>query len=90
MTQLTTVDKIGMYVGGGLVVFGVIVIGVIEMLAGTPHPVSGEGQIVHDALVPIEIRSSIIILGMLVWGLTAIYNALQPVHAREPPESSAE
>ncbi len=72
MTQLTTTDKIGMYVGGGLVILGVVVIGLLEMLLGAPHPVSGEGQIVHEALVPLAVRSYIIMLGLLVWGLTAI------------------
>jgi hypothetical protein len=62
-----------MYVGGGLVVIGTVGIGLIEMVAGSPHPVSGEGQIVHEALVPLEIRSYIILLGLLVWGAYAVY-----------------
>lgn len=76
MTQLTTADKIGMYVGGGLVIFGVVVIGAIEMLLGAPHPVTGEGQIVHEVLFPMAIRSYIILLGLLIWGGTAIYKLL--------------
>lgn len=73
MKQLTTVDKFGMYVGGGLVVLGVLGIGLLEMLLGSPHPVTGEGQIVHEALVPLAVRSYIILAGFLVWGLTALY-----------------
>lgn len=73
MTQLSTVDKFGMYVGGGLVVLGVLGIGLLEMLLGSPHPVTSEGQIVHEALVPLAIRSYIILAGFLVWGLTALY-----------------
>ncbi|MFB6301069.1 MAG: hypothetical protein ABEH65_12505, partial [Halobacteriales archaeon] len=46
----------------------------LEMLLGSPHPVSGEGQIVHEALVPLAVRSYIILAGLLIWGLTAIYN----------------
>ncbi|MFB6360070.1 MAG: hypothetical protein ABEH59_01985 [Halobacteriales archaeon] len=72
MTQLTTADKIGMYVGGGLVILGVVVIGLLEMAFGAPHPVSGEGQIVHEALVPLALRSYIILAGLLVMGLTAV------------------
>ena len=78
MTNLTTPDRIGMYVGGGLVVLGVVVIGIIEMALGAPHPVSGEGQIQHDALIPVAIRSYIILAGFLVWGLTAIYKVIAP------------
>ncbi len=73
MTQLTTVDKIGLYLGGGLVLLGVVGIAIVEMLLGAPHPVSGEGQIAHDALIPLAVRSYIILLGFIVWGVTAIY-----------------
>jgi hypothetical protein len=76
MSELTTADKVAMYVGGGLVVLGTVVIGLVEMVAGSPHPVSGEGQIVHEALVPLEIRSYIILLGLLVWGVYAVYKVV--------------
>ena len=76
MTQLSTADKFGMYVGGGLIILGVVVIGLLEMFLGSPHPVSGEGQIVHEALVPIAIRSYIILAGLAVWALTAVYKLL--------------
>ena len=73
MTQLSTVDRYGMYLGGGLIILGVVVIGLLEMLLGSPHPVTGEGQIVHEALVPLAIRSYIIMAGLVVLGLTALY-----------------
>lgn len=85
MTQLTNADKIGMYVGGGLVLLGVVGIGLLEMLLGAPHPVTGDGQIVHETLVPLAVRSYIILLGFLTWGLTAIYKGFtgsgaEPTH----------
>jgi hypothetical protein len=86
MTTLTTADRIGMYVGGGLIVLGVVVIGIVEMALGAPHPVSGEGQIQHEALVPVFVRSSIILGGLVVWGLTAIYKTIAPT----PPEHTGE
>lgn len=76
MNELTVPDKIAMYAGGGLVVLGTVVIGLLEMFLGSSHPVSGEGQIQHEALVPIEIRSYIIILGLLIWGLYAVYKVV--------------
>jgi hypothetical protein len=78
MTQLTTADKIAIYGGGGLVVLGVFVIGLLEMLLGTGHPVSSEGQIAHEALIPLEYRSYIIIAGLLIWGLYASYRLAGP------------
>jgi ABC-type Na+ efflux pump permease subunit len=85
MEQFNTADKIAAYLGGGLVVFGVVVIGLLEMLFGSGHPVDGEGQIVHEALVPLEIRSYIILLGLVVWGVYAIYKVV----ATTPAEPSA-
>lgn len=65
-----------MYVGGGLVLLGTFGIGLIEMFFGAPHSVTGEGQIVHEALVPLRLRSYIILLGLLIWGLYAVYKVL--------------
>lgn len=76
MSTLTTADRIAMYLGGGLVLLGVVGIGLLEMLLGAPHPVSAEGQIEHDALVPLAIRTYVIFAGLVVWGLTAIYKLL--------------
>lgn len=73
MSDLSTADKVAMYVGGGLVVLGVVVIGLFDMLLGAGHPVNSEGAIEHAALVPIDIRAGIILLGLMVWGLVAVY-----------------
>ena len=86
MSNLTTADRIGMYVGGGLIVLGVVVIGIVEMALGAPHPVSGEGQIQHEALIPLFVRSSIVLGGLVIWGLTAIYKTIGPA----PPEHTGE
>lgn len=88
MTQLTTADKFGMYLGGGLIVLGVVVIGLLEMALGAGHPVTGEGQIVHEALVPLAIRSYIILLGLLVWGLTALYKLVPVARTTERHETA--
>ena len=76
MSELNTLDKVAAYVGGGLVVFGVVAVGLLEMVAGSPHPVSDDGQIVHEALVPLEVRSYIILLGLLIWATYAVYRVV--------------
>jgi hypothetical protein len=83
MHTLTTADKVAMYVGGGLVILGTFVIGIIEMFFGATHSVTGEGQIVHEALVPLDVRSYIILIGLLIWGLYAVYKVVgtQPATA---------
>lgn len=89
MNNITAVDKFALYAGGALVVFGIVGIGLIEMIAGSPHPVTGEGQIVHEALVPISIRSYIILLGFLFWGGLAVFRALaRPISMEEVSTTS--
>lgn len=86
MTEHTLADRIALYLGGGLVLLGTVVIGLLETVLGSTHPVTGEGQIVHEALVPIEIRSYIILAGLVIWGLYAIFKALRPVPDVGQPE----
>ncbi|MXR51439.1 hypothetical protein GRX03_07460 [Halovenus sp. WSH3] len=83
MADRTLPTKVAQYVGGGLVVFGVVVVGLVEMIAGASHPVTAEGQIVHEALVPIEMRAYLILAGLVIWGLYALYRvaAVAPVGA---------
>ncbi|WP_066415037.1 hypothetical protein [Halorubrum aethiopicum] len=84
MTQLTTAERIALYGGGGLLLIGTLGIGLLEIVAGAPHPVSGEGQIVHETLVPLTVRSSIMLLGLLLWGAYAVSSV-----AREPPADTS-
>lgn len=86
MNELNTPGKIAAYGGGGLIALGVVVIGVLEILLGSPHPVSGEGQIVHEALVPLGVRSSIILLGLLIWAGYGVYKVV----ATTPGSGSAQ
>jgi hypothetical protein len=84
MTELTTTERLALYGGGLLLLLGTVGIGLLEIVAGAPHPVSGEGQIVHEALVPISVRSYIILLGLLFWGA---YAAISVV--RSPPTDTS-
>jgi hypothetical protein len=38
--------------------------------------VFGDGQIEHETLVPIEIRSYLILSGLVIWGLYAVYRVI--------------
>jgi hypothetical protein len=84
MTALTTTERLALYGGGLLLLLGTVGIGLLEIVAGAPHPVSGDGQIVHEALVPITIRSYIILLGLLLWGAYATLSV-----ARSPPTDTS-
>lgn len=76
MTALTATERNVLLVGAGLVLLGTAGIGLLEILAGSPHPVSSDGQIVHEALVPLALRSYVILAGFLVWAGFAVYRFL--------------
>jgi hypothetical protein len=89
MSNLSTADKIALYGGGGLVMLGVLVIGLLDMFLGAGHPVDSEGAIVHDALIPIDLRAYLILLGLLILGLYAVYRLVGPA-ATAGPASTVE
>ena len=82
MPEFTTADRIAADVGGGLVLLGVVLLGLLEMLLGAGHPVDAEGQIVHEALFPLEVRSSIILLGLAIWALYGVYRLVATTPGR--------
>ena len=89
MTELNTIDKIAMYVGGGLLLVGVFLIGLLDMFLGAGHPVGSDGAIEHDAIIPLEIRSYIIMAGLLIMGLYAVYKVVATTPAVETETTGA-
>lgn len=99
-------DKIAMYVGGGLIVLGIAVMGFINLLARgesamtvyevtqggattTGHALSpamapAGATIVHVPLFDPNLRAYIVALGLLVFGLYAVYRVF--VHAVRQPD----
>jgi len=88
MTTATTADRVAMYVGGGLVLLGTVVIGAVETLFGSPHAVTAEGQVVHEALVLLDVRSYTIVAGLLVWLAYAVYKLAGTEPGSPSPESA--
>lgn len=87
MSEFSTPDKIAAYLGGGLVLLGVVGIGLLEIVAGSPHPVTTDGQVEHEALVPLAIRSYVILLGFLTWTAYALYKVLVTTPATDPSKT---
>ncbi|SNZ02479.1 hypothetical protein SAMN06269185_0032 [Natronoarchaeum philippinense] len=67
-TELTTADRIAMLGGGIPIVLGVVVLGLINTFADAPPaPVVEEGTTVATPLIPVELRTGLVLLGLLVW-----------------------
>lgn len=74
--DLPLADKLAMVVGGGLVLFGVTVMGTLETLLGSAHSVpqtNEAGEVVaHTTFAP-NLRAAIIALGLVVFFLYGLY-----------------
>lgn len=88
MTQeLTAVDKVAMAVSGGLMLLGIVVLGIIEVVAGAPYgplPLTNDaGTVVATPLFGPNIRTGLVILGLLVMLLWGLYKVTAPEPAGE-------
>lgn len=84
-TNYHALDKLAMAVGGALMLLGVVVLGIVEILGGEPYgaaPITNDaGEIVASPLVDPNIRTGLVILGLLVLLLWGLYRMVQPTMA---------
>ncbi|RXK49561.1 hypothetical protein EAF64_11160 [Halorientalis pallida] len=81
-----------MLVGGALVVVGTVVLGLIETFVGNPSPVpvtNEAGDVIASPTIPVEIRATLIALGLLVWGLYGVYKLAAPSGGESTPTGTA-
>ncbi|WP_123538809.1 hypothetical protein [Halosimplex salinum] len=71
-----TIDRAAMALGGALILMGVVVLGIVEMLAGEPYgaaPLTNDaGEVIATPLIDPNIRTGLVIAGLvvlLVWQL---------------------
>lgn len=74
MTQLDTMDTLAMYLGGGLIILGIPVLGFILTITGAENP----------AFDPI-IRGYLTLIGFLLFAVLGVYKLFTP----GPGESAA-
>ncbi len=84
MSELTTVERVGLYGGAALLLIGTVGMGLLEIIAGAPHLVSEKGQIVHETLISLSVRSYTILPGLI---LIATYGIINP--ATKPPKDTS-
>jgi hypothetical protein len=81
--QDITIDKALIGLSSALILTGVVVLGLVETLAGQPYgaaPMTNEaGEILATPLVDPNIRTLLVILGVAVLGLRALVRMAQPV-----------
>ncbi|SDE70764.1 hypothetical protein [Halorientalis regularis] len=78
---MSAADRAAMLVGGSLIVVGTVVLGLIETFVGNPSPVpvtNEAGDVIAAPTIPVEIRATLIGLGLLVWGCYGVYRLAAP------------
>nr|WP_226012516.1 hypothetical protein [Halomicrobium salinisoli] len=87
MEHNTTVDRIAAGLGGGLVLLGVVVLGLVETLAGKPYgaaPLTNDaGEVIATPLIDPTLRTGLVLAGLAVLALYALYRIATPEPATE-------
>jgi len=83
MTDTTNiVDRIAMGLSAALFTLGIVVLGIVELLDGAPFGASpttnDAGEIVATPLVDPNIRTGLVIAGLLVLALWGLYKVVTP------------
>lgn len=72
-----TIDRVAMFVSGGLMLLGIVVLGLVETLAGKPYgasPLTNEaGEVVATPMVDPALRTGLVLLGLMVLLLWGVY-----------------
>jgi len=85
-TELGPVDTFAMVVGGGLVLLGTVVLGLLDTFIGNPYPLpvlNEAGEVVASPTFSVEIRGTIIALGLAVFALYAVYKLFAAIVSPE-------
>jgi len=87
LNDMNPIDKWAMFVSTGLMFLGIVVLGFLELLDGTPHgaaPITNDaGDVIATPLVDPTIRTGLVIAGLVVLLLLGVYRLMVPVTGPE-------
>lgn len=83
MTEdIDIVDRVALAFGAGLTLLGIVGLGLVETLAGEPYgaaPLTNEaGEVIATPAVDPTVRTGLVVLGLVVLLLWAVYRAATP------------
>ncbi|MFD1571747.1 hypothetical protein [Halorubrum laminariae] len=87
MTTTDIIDRAAMALSAGLMLLGIVGMGIVEILAGQPYspvPITNEaGEVVATPLISPQLRTGVVLVGIVVLGLYAAYKIVVPVPEEE-------
>lgn len=76
------IDRAVMLVSTGLMLLGIVVLGLVETMAGEPYraaPLTNEaGEVVATPLVDPNLRVGLVVLGLAIMAVYAAYRMVKP------------
>jgi hypothetical protein len=79
----TVIDKAAMALSGGLMLLGVVVLGIVEILAGKPYnaaPLTNDaGEVIATPMIDPTLRTGLVLAGLLVLALYGGYRLIAPM-----------
>ncbi len=97
LTDMNPIDRIALLLSTGLMLLGIVVLGIVELIAGPPYgaaPLTNDaGDVIATPMVDPNIRTGLVILGILVLLLWGIYKMVTPVqetdeHSSQQPSAA--
>jgi hypothetical protein len=81
------IDKAAMALSAGLMLLGTVGLGIVEILAGKPYspaPLTNEaGDVLATPMIDPTIRTGLVLAGIAVLGVYAVYTMVTPVPDEE-------
>lgn len=80
--NLNVIDKAAMAISGALMLLGIVVLGIVEVVAGPPYgasPLTNEaGDIVATPMIDPNVRTGLVIVGLVVLAVYGVYKMASP------------
>lgn len=81
-TELNVIDRTAMGLSAALMLLGIVVLGIVEMLAGEPYgaaPLTNEaGEVIATPFVDPTLRTGLVLAGLAVLLLWGLYKVATP------------
>lgn len=87
LKDMKPIDRIAMVLSTGLMLIGIVVLAIVELLDGAPFgaaPLTNDaGEVIGTPLIDPNIRTGLVILGLVILLLWGIYKVFTPVQETE-------
>jgi len=96
-TTYNAIDKFALWLGGGLMLLGTVILGLVEVVMGPPYgaaPLTNDaGEVIATPFVDPNLRTGLFVLGLvvlLVWGLYRLAAPMETAEEKQVADMTAD